>query len=76
MKYGHRFYCVLNLVACAMKCNVPYEEVKRDAMDLIPTLNALSPDASKEFTDADVVKALKSYGNEDLIRWRLEMISA
>ena len=75
VKYGHRFYCVLNLVACAMKCNVPYEEVKRDAMDLIPTLNALSPDASKEFTDADVVKALKSYGNEDLIRWRLEMIS-
>jgi hypothetical protein len=29
----------------------------------------------RNFTDADVVKALKSYGNEDLIRWRLEMIS-
>ncbi len=75
VKFGHRFYCVLNLVACAMKCGISYEEVERDAMGLIPTLDALSPDASKEFTEDDVLKALSSYGKDDLIRWRLEMVS-
>ena len=76
VKFGHRFYCVLILVANAMKCDIPYEEVERDAMSLIPILDKLSPDASKEFTDEDVKKALSSYGREELIRWRLEMISA
>ena len=76
VKFGHRFYCVLILVANARKCGVPYEEVKRDAMSLIPKLNELSPDASKAFTEADVVKALKSYQDDKVVRWRLEMISA
>lgn len=76
VKFGHRFYCVLVLVSCAMKCNIPFEEVERDAMALIPVLDKLSPDASKEFTENDVKKALSSYGRDELIRWRLEMISA
>ena len=75
VKFGHRYYCVLILVANAKKCGVPYEEVKRDAYALIPVLNALSPDASKEFTEADVIEALTAYKRDDVIRWRLEMIS-
>lgn len=76
VKFGHRFYCVLILVANAMKCDIPYEELERDALALIPILDKLSPDASKEFTENDVKKALSSYGRDELIRWRLEMISA
>jgi len=59
-----------------MKCDIPYEELERDALALIPILDKLSPDASKEFTENDVKKALSSYGRDELIRWRLEMISA
>ncbi|MBR2254173.1 MAG: hypothetical protein IJ895_07175 [Prevotella sp.] len=76
VKYGHRYYCVLVLVANAMKCGVPYEELKRDAISVIPELNALSPDASKAFKKGDVLHALEAYGREELIRWRLEMIAA
>ena len=76
VRFGHRYYCVLVLVSCAMKCNIPYKEVERDAMALIPVLDKLSPDASKEFTKQDVKKALSSYGKDELIRWRIEMISA
>lgn len=57
--YTHRYFCIMCLAIYGVKCNVPYEQVKKDAYDFIPFLNAINPDAP--FTSEDVEKALEAY---------------
>ena len=61
--YGHRYFCIMTLSIYATKCNISYDELERDAIDLIPFLNSLNP--TEPFTLSDVKSALNSYG-EDL----------
>lgn len=65
-----RYFAVLALVAYAMKCDVPYEELARDAYGLVDKLDSLSDDPGNRFTSYDVSCALESYGDRKLIRWR------
>lgn len=58
---GHRYFCVMALAVYARKCAVPYEELEKDAIDLIPFLNSLDKTGNKPFTAGDVVKALEAY---------------
>lgn len=72
--YGHRYWCIYTLVAFAIKCStydskrnpnpVTYEELRRDAMSLIPQLNQLS--STDPFTEEDVKSALKLYSDPSL----------
>lgn len=57
--YGHRYWCVMMLVVYAVKCGIPYEEVRDTAYGLIPLMNTINPD--EPFTKADVKSALECY---------------
>ena len=57
--YGHRYWCIMMLVIYAVKCGIPYEEVKQQAYDLVSELNSRKPD--QPFTVEDVNSALECY---------------
>mgnify|MGYP006866282880 FL=1 len=57
--YGHRYWCIMMLVIYAVKCGIPYEEVKKQAYDLVSELNSRKPD--QPFTVDDVNSALECY---------------
>ncbi len=60
--YGHRYFCIMSLAIYAAKCEIPYEELEKDAFDLLPFLNSLN---NKEpFTKVDILSALNSYSEE------------
>lgn len=67
-----RYFAVLALVAYAVKCNVPLEDLERDAYALVPALDKLSDDPGNRFTDYDVACALSAYGSNDLRFWKNE----
>lgn len=62
-RVGQRYYCVYMLTAYAVKCNVPFEQVRKDAYELIPILDSISPSENR-FTQEDVDAALQAYENE------------
>ena len=67
-----RYFAVLALVAYAVKCNVPLEDLERDAYALVPALDKLSDDPGNRFTDYDVACALSAYGSNGLRFWKNE----
>lgn len=67
-----RYFAVLALVAYAVKCNVPLEDLERDAYALVPVLDKLSDEPGNRFTDYDVACALSAYGSNDLRFWKNE----
>ena len=67
-----RYFAVLALVAYAVKCNVPLEDLERDAYALVPALDKLSDDPGNRFTGYDVACALSAYGSNDLRFWKNE----
>lgn len=56
---GHRYFCIMVLAIYGVKCGVPFEEVKKDAYDLMPILDGL--DKKDRFTKEDVESALECY---------------
>lgn len=60
--YGHRYWCTMMLVIYAVKCGVPYDEVKKTAYDLIPFMNSINPD--EPFMKDDVKSALECYDSQ------------
>jgi hypothetical protein len=56
---GHRYFCVMCLAIYAAKCDIEYEELKKDAYSLIPLLNGL--DTTNKFTKVDCDSALECY---------------
>lgn len=57
--YNHRYFCIMCLAIYGAKCNVPYEQVKKDAYDFIPFMNEVNP--KEPFTAQDVESALECY---------------
>lgn len=57
--FGHRYFAVMCLAIYGAKCDVPYEQVKKDAFEVMPILNALNPE--EPFTETDVNSALECY---------------
>lgn len=56
--YGHRYFCVMALAIFAVKCGITdRDEVKADAMTLLPLFNRINQDAP--FTERDVDSALE-----------------
>ena len=74
VKVGHRYYCVMALAAFAKKCDIPREELKRDAESLLQKLDSLSDKPDNPFKLSDITVALKAYDKEDSIRWSPRMI--
>lgn len=57
--YGHRYFCLMCLAIYGVKSGVPFSEVKKDALSLVPFMNDLSPE--NEFTKADCKAALEAF---------------
>lgn len=57
--YGHRYFAIMCLAIYAIKCQVPYDRLEKDALDLVPFLHGLNP--SKPFCVKDVKSALECY---------------
>ena len=55
---GHRYFCIMCLAIYARKCDIDEDELRSDALALIPLLDT-NPD--NRFTQDDVVKALEVY---------------
>ena len=54
--YHHRYFSVMALVIYGVKCNVPAEQIRRDAEELKPYLTSIKKD--DPFTDDDIVSAM------------------
>lgn len=57
--YGHRYFCVMVLVIYGVKCGISRDEIKQDAIDLLPYLNGLNTE--KPFTEEDIKSAMECY---------------
>lgn len=55
---GHRYFCIMCLAIYAMKCDINEDELRSDALALIPLLDT---DPDNRFTTDDVIKALEVY---------------
>lgn len=58
---GHRYHCLMFLATYAKKCNIPFDEVKKDALELVPRMEALTGRTGRHFTEQDALDALKAY---------------
>lgn len=58
---GHRYHCIMFLAVYAKKCNVPFDELKKDALELVPRMEALTGNTGRHFTTQDALDALKAY---------------
>lgn len=61
MKEGHRYFGIMTLSVYAKKCNVPFEELKRDAYGLLNRFDGLSTSKENRFTKKDIKAALEAY---------------
>ena len=60
---GGRYYSILALAAYGSKCDIPLEQVEKDAMELLPYLEELTNDETNHFKKSDIKDALKFYRN-------------
>ena len=70
-RLGHRYHCMMVLVAFAMKCSfydekknpdpVTYEELEQDCNALLDFFETLTTDENNHFTTADMLDALEIY---------------
>ena len=57
-RHGHRYFCIMCLAIYARKCDVSEDELRSDALGLVPILDN---NPEHPFTDDDVMKALEVY---------------
>lgn len=70
-RLGHRYHCMMVLVAFAIKCSfydekknpdpVTYEELEQDCNALLDFFETLTTDENNHFTTADMLDALEIY---------------
>lgn len=82
-KVGHRYYCLMTLVIYAKKCSnydpkfnpnpVTYEEVEKDAFEIMKYFETLTDRDDNHFTEEDVMDALESY-NDRFITYSKEAV--
>lgn len=68
----HRYFCIMVLAIYGVKCGIEFEEVKKDAYDLIPYLDSLS--ITDPFTQSDCDSALECY-DPDYVTYPIKDIS-
>lgn len=57
--YGHRYFSIMALAIYGIKNGKTFDEVKADALALLPHMNSLNPE--EPFTEQDVKVALECY---------------
>lgn len=61
VKEGHRYFCLLALAMFAKKCNVPYEELRKDCLKLVERMDKRTTSEDNHFTEEDAEDALHAY---------------
>lgn len=70
--FHHRYFCIMMLAIYGVKSGISFEEVEKDALELIPFMNDINPE--NPFTKEDVYSALECYDRR-YITFPLEDIS-
>lgn len=58
---GHRYFALMTLAVMAMKCNIDYSELERDAYSLLDPYESITETDDNHFTEHDVECALQAY---------------
>ena len=58
---GHRYFCLMSLAVYAVKCDIGYEELKKDAMKLVARMEELTIHDDNHFTEKDAMDALQAF---------------
>lgn len=61
IKAGHRYFCIMTLAMFAIKCNISYDELKKDAYSLFDIMEDKTENNDNHFTEEDIEDALKAY---------------
>ncbi|WP_064613707.1 hypothetical protein, partial [Streptobacillus moniliformis] len=54
VKEGHRYFCLMSLAMYAIKCNIDYEELKKDSYSLLAPMENLTMNEDNHFTKEDI----------------------
>lgn len=73
-KSGHRYHCILCLAIYAVKCNIPFEQLQKDAYRLIPVLDQYTDREDNHFLKSEVDKALLVYKQKSYVTFPLNSI--
>lgn len=74
IKVGHRYHALMLLSTYAIKCNISYEELEKDCLDLLEKYDNLSEREDNRFTIADVMDALQIFHDKDYISFPINSI--
>ncbi|ACZ01942.1 hypothetical protein CEP89_00020 (plasmid) [Streptobacillus moniliformis] len=61
VKEGHRYFCLMSLAMYAIKCNIDYEELKKDSYSLLAPMENLTMNEDNHFTKEDIEDSLKAF---------------
>lgn len=74
IKEGHRYFGIMTLAIYAKKCNVPFDELKKDAYGLLSRFDGLSTSDENRFTKKDIEAGLQAY-KEPAVNYPRDTIS-
>lgn len=60
IKEGHRYFAIMTLAMYAIKCNVSYDELEKNAFSLLEKFDLIGGD-NNHFTEEDIKDALLAY---------------
>ena len=60
-RVGHRYHAIFTLAIYAMKCNIPYEELEKDAYSLLDLFDSRTVDEKNHFKKSDIEAGLQGY---------------
>ena len=72
---GHRYHCIMMLAVYALKCDIPYPELKEDAYGLLEEFEARTDDETNHFKRSDIAQALRAYHRKGYITLPIASIS-
>lgn len=73
-KVGHRYYCLMILSIYAIKSGIDYNELEKDCFSLLENFDDMSDEDTNRFTKKDVVAALQSFQDKDLVTYPINSI--
>lgn len=71
---GHRYYCLMMLSIYAIKCGIEEERLINDAFQVMLLFERRTVDEANHFTEKDVLDALQSFYDKDLITYPINSI--
>ena len=67
-RVGHRYHCIRMLAIYALKCDVPFDELRRDAYGLLDTFESRTTEETNHFKASDIDTALLAYRDVDNVK--------